>query len=363
MNLGKNQHAELQSAIETEMEKYLVTIKHVRPVDAGSASGLVAEIYAQIKKDFGKVVEPFVLHSLVPKLLAGVWMACRETELAGRVPRHLKEAVAAAVSMTNRCPYCVDAHTIMLNASGEHNVATSISHANYAKIGDAKARFLAQWASTTNAPNTESRSLLSFAPSEVPEIIGTAVFYQYMNRMATVLLSETPLPSNAYWLRSPLRRIAGMMFAGAVRTPKTAGESLRFLPNAELPSDLQWAKPNPTVAQAFARFSATIDETGEQSIPLQVRKHLTMFVSKWQGKPVPPDKHWISSETNQFNESAKSAAQLALLAAVAPWQIDDFTILGFRRYFPEDRMLLGTLAWGSFLAAKRIGTWIQQSST
>jgi len=143
-----------------------VTIKHVRLVDASSASGLVAEIYAQIKKDFGKVVEPFVLHSPLPKLLAGAWMACRETELAGRVPRYMKEAVAAAVSMTNRCPYCVDAHTIMLNAAGEHNAATSISHANYAKIGDAKTRSLAQWASTTNTPNNESQSLLSFAPRD-----------------------------------------------------------------------------------------------------------------------------------------------------------------------------------------------------
>jgi len=101
------------------MERYLVTIKHVRPVDAGSASGLVAEIYSQIKKDFGKVVEPFVLHSPLPKLLGGVWMACRETELAGSLPRYMKEAVAAAVSMTNRCPSCVAAHTIILNAAGE----------------------------------------------------------------------------------------------------------------------------------------------------------------------------------------------------------------------------------------------------
>ena len=345
------------------MENYIVTIKHIHATEEGSASGLVAEIYSQIKKDFGKVVEPFVLHSPLPKLLAGTWMVCRETELTGSVPRNIKEAVAAAVSMTNRCPYCVDAHTIMLDAAGDHNAAASISHARIAQIRDPKTRSLAQWAATTNTPDTESQSLISFAPQEVPEIIGTTVFYHYINRMANVLLSETPLPSNANWLKSPLRRIAGTMFARAVRHPKTAGESLNLLPEAELPADLQWAKPNPTIAQAFARFSAAIEEAAEQSIPLQVRKHITDFINNWQGAPITPSKRWIVSETNQLDEPAKSTAQLALLAAVAPWQMDDSTILWFKRHFPEDRSLLSTLAWGSFSAAKKIGTWIQPSTT
>jgi hypothetical protein len=42
----------LQSALETELEKCLVTIKHVRPVETSLAGGLVAKIYSQIKKDF-----------------------------------------------------------------------------------------------------------------------------------------------------------------------------------------------------------------------------------------------------------------------------------------------------------------------
>jgi AhpD family alkylhydroperoxidase len=121
-------------------------------------------------------------------------MACRETELTGSVSRGLKEAVAAAISVSNRCPYCVDAHSIMLNATGEHAVADSLNHARYSEIKDAEMRSVIQWALNTKKPEMEMPRLLSLEPNEEPEIIGTAVFYHYINRVATVLLSETPYP-------------------------------------------------------------------------------------------------------------------------------------------------------------------------
>ena len=333
-------------------------IRYIHPVKIGSAQGLVGEIYAQIKTDFGRVVEPFALHSPLPKLLAGAWMACRETELTGSVARSLKEAVAAAISVLNRCPYCVDAHSIMLDAVGEHAVANSLNHARYSEIKDAEVRSIIQWALNTNQPEKEMPRPLSLVPQQEPEIIGTAVFYHYINRMATVLLSETPLPSNRTWLKSPLRRIAGRMFAGAVNRSKTAGESLKFLPAAELPAYLRWAEANPVIAQAFARFSAAIDEVGH-AIPLRGREHIEAFVGKWQGESVSQDRRWIEYETEGFGEPVKSMVQLAMLAAVAPWQVDERRILRFRRYFPEEHVLLSTLAWGSFVAAKRIGTWMR----
>lgn len=334
-------------------------IKYIHPVKTGLAQGLVAEIYAQIKRDFGRVVEPFVLHSPLPELLAGAWMACRETELTGIVPRSTKEAVAAAVSTINRCQYCVDAHTIMLDAIGEHIIASSINRSRYSQIADAKVRSIILWALGTNTPQTEVPTLFLSNPQEAPEIIGTAVFYHYINRMATVLLGETPLPSNSPWLKSSLRRIAGSMFARSAHRLVTPGESLKFLPPAELPADLYWAEANPVIAKAFARFSAVVDEVGERNIPLEVRKHVAAFINKWQGEPVGPGKNWIEYETRGFDEAAKSSAQLILLTSVAPWQIGEYDVLGFRKHFPDERLLLSTLVWGSFLAARKIGTWIR----
>lgn len=121
-----------------------MTTKYIHPVKANSAEGLVSQVYAQIKRDFGSLVEPFTLHSPSPKLLAGVWMVCRETELAGNVRRDIKEAIAATVSKINQCPYCVDAHTIMLNATGKRNVARLISNENYDQISDSEVRACVQ---------------------------------------------------------------------------------------------------------------------------------------------------------------------------------------------------------------------------
>ena len=78
----------------------------------------MAEIYGQIRRDFGAVPDPFLLHSANPRLLGGVWAVCRETLVASRAPRHLTELVATVVSQINSCPYCVDAHTTMLRADG-----------------------------------------------------------------------------------------------------------------------------------------------------------------------------------------------------------------------------------------------------
>ena len=145
----------------------------------------MAEVYSQIKLEFGSLVEPFTLHSPIPKLLAGAWMAARESQLAGSIRRDIKEAVAATVSKINQCPYCVDAHTIILKATGEHKTAWAIATGNYDQIQDSKVQAVVKWALTTRFPRSNHMRAPPFSRKEAPEIIGTAVFYHYINRMAS----------------------------------------------------------------------------------------------------------------------------------------------------------------------------------
>ncbi len=334
-------------------------IKYLHPIRPKQADGLVAEIYTQIKRDFGKVVDPFLLHSQLPKLLAGVWMACRETELVGKVPRTTKEAVAAAVSVGNQCPFCIDAHTIMLNAAGERTTANAIEGKRLYEIAEPKVKAIAEWALATTSPNNKNLRSPPFSKEEAPEIVGTAVFYHYINRMAIILLGDTPLPSNSALLKSPLKRVAGLMFRGAVKLHKNMGESLDFLPPTDLPDDLRWAKTNPVVAQAFARFAAATNQVGEVSLSPEVREQVAGFVERWQGESIGVSKQWMETETCQLDEAQRSAAQLALLAALTPHQINERDILRFRDHFPDDTVLLGTLSWASFSVALRIGAWAQ----
>jgi AhpD family alkylhydroperoxidase len=246
-----------------------MAIRHVHPVKPNSAQGLVAEVYAQVKRDFGRIAEPFMLHSPLPNLLAACWMACRETELAGSVPRKLKEAVAASVSNANHCTYCVDAHSIMLDAAGEKKTARAIRDNRCDEISDANLKLIVRWAQATSIPKSPLLLSPPFTRQEAPEIIGTAVYYHYMNRMATILLGESPLPTSSWLFRGAVERAASHMFQDAVNTPRKQGTSLHLLPKTPLPTDMQWAKPSTEIAWAFSAFAKAVEEAGELGVAVR----------------------------------------------------------------------------------------------
>jgi AhpD family alkylhydroperoxidase len=336
-----------------------MVIKYISPVKPNSANGLVAGVYAQVERDFGRVVEPFQLHSPLPKLLAGVWMVCRETEVVGIVPRATKEVVAATVSQLNNCPYCVDAHTIMLSAMGQGKTANAISKARYEDISEEKLFMIVEWALATTSPRSELIRRAPFSKQEMPEIIGTAVFYHYMNRMANVLLSETPLPISRGWLKGPMKSIASQTFTNAINRAKTVGDSLNFLPKTDLPNDLRWAKTSANVAYAYACFAEAVEEAGEQTLEAEVRAHVLEELSQWTGKASELSLAWSEDAISHFDEAKQSAARLAVLTALAPDRIEAEDVFSFRKHFPEDTKLVGALAWASFSAARKIGTWLQ----
>jgi AhpD family alkylhydroperoxidase len=323
-------------------------IKYIQPINPKNAEGLVKPVYEQIERDFGRIVEPFLMHSALPELLAGAWMACRETELVGAVPRNIKEAVATAVSVQNQCSYCTDAHAIMLSAGGDKTLAKAIRNGDLSKIKDEQTRAIVQWAL--------KGSPAKFTDPEAAEIVGTAVYFHYINRMANVLLSETPFPTKQPLLKGILTPFANRMFSSAIRQPKTAGDSLDFLPEADLPEDMAWAKPAANVAGAFARFAKVIDIDGEFAVPLKVRLEVKAEIEEFVAEGNEMNQNMVAKLTGQFNDEAfKSAAKLTLMTAFMPCRVDEKIVAEFRKHYPEDTKLLGALAWASFTAARKIG--------
>jgi len=328
-------------------------IKYIHPVSPKQAEGSVAEIYGQIKRDFGRVVEPFLLHSQLPELLAGAWMACRETELVGNVPRSIKEAVAAAVSTQNQCPYCVDAHSIMLRAGGDKKLAQAVEMGRLGQIEDEQTKAIVN--RILNGTDT------AFTAAEAPEIVGTAVYFHYINRMANVLLSETPLPSSNRLLRGGLMGVAASMFSEAVKLPKTVGDSLEFLPHADLPKDLNWARGADHVAGAFARFAKVVEIDGAYALPNEVQRLVEEQISRGiDGKIEFTAKEAAELTGKLRDEALEAAAKLALLTAFASYRVDEQTVAAFRKHYPEDEKLVAALAWASFTAARKIGSQINK---
>lgn len=287
-------------------------MKYITPVRPGAARGLVADVYKQIKRDFGALVDPFVVHSISPELLAAVWGACRESELVGVVPREIKETVAVTISKTNQVPFCVDAHVVMLHALKAHEVADALLHDRPDRFPE-PTRQAFEWSRATAQP----AALLSpFAEQETAEMIGTAVFFHYMNRVATVLLDETPLPSSRKSLKGLLSRIAGWYFSFAARRPKTPGDSLAFLPDAPLPEDLAWASTSRTLAGAWARFALEIERQGQAALPKDTRALASTVIRNLEGPANELRNGSLEAAVQPLPSDQRSAARLVLLSTL-----------------------------------------------
>jgi AhpD family alkylhydroperoxidase len=318
------------------------------------AEGLVAEVYAEIRHDFGAVVEPFTLHSPAPDLLAAVWRVFRESLIAGEADRYLKEAVATAVSGTNRCPWCVDAHTIMLHAADRHDVAAAMRRGREPR--DPEAAALIAWAQASRSPGAAALASPPFDAASAPEFIGTAVSFHYINRTVSALLGPSPLPFGGRFGRAT-SRMAGRWFARAVNRP-TPPESSMAPPSASLPRNLAWAAPSPAIASAFAEFASAVNKAGAEALDRPTRALVEQRVVAWEGEFPPPTHSWVDEAVTELDREARPGARLALLAALAPYQIDGELIDVYRAQGADDRQIVAAIAWASFAAAGRVAEWL-----
>ncbi|MGW4273558.1 carboxymuconolactone decarboxylase family protein [Streptomyces seoulensis] len=316
-------------------------IRHITAVRQAAASGPVAEVYAQARREFGIVAPPLALHSPAPKNLAAAWLLLRETLLAeGRVDRAAKEAVATAVSRANDCPYCVEVHEAtlaVLDGVGAHGP-------------------LADWAHGAGTAPGARRTPPPFDAQDAPEILGTAVTFHYLNRMVRLFLPDSPVPAAAPAAgRAPVMR----MVARALRPDRghtvVPGASLGLLPAAPLPAGLDWAKTNPAVAGALSRAVASVDAAAERWIPDAVRDLLHAELAVRDGAAPGPSRAWLAETTAGLPEGHLSTARLALLIALNPHQITAADIDAFRAVRPGDRELVELASWAALTAAVHTG--------
>ena len=187
----------------------------------------------------------------------------------------IREAATAAVSRINECPFCVDVHTTMLHGGTEHSLAKSLLNGDVDNLPPSRTGRIVEWALAGHSPDAEIVKSPPFSEEEAPEFIGTAVAFHYINRMVNIFLDDSPIPVPSFlkWLKAPLGRLAGSLFGKRILGLSVEpGDSLSFLPNAPLPDEFSWAKSNTTVAGAFARFAAVIEEAGKTVVPIRVRE-------------------------------------------------------------------------------------------
>lgn len=325
--------------------------------------GLVAEVFEEMGREFGVLAEALTLHHPIPPLLAAAWSSLRETVIAGRwVPRAAKEAMALAISDANRCPYCVDAHGMMLHALGEGDAERSLV-AGREPPDDPRLARLAAWAAATGRAGDPRLEEPPFAASEEPEVVGTVCCFQYINRLATVLLGPSPLPAPARWMRGTAVRLAGRVLARSARQRPEPGSSLGRLPSAPTPGHLGWARRSPVILHVFSAFALVLEEAilppaGRPILGPESQTLVRRVLATWNGEEPPLGSRWLEEPLEAAAEEDRPAVRLALLTALAPHRVEERAVGAFRARHPSDAALLALLAWSAHEAAKRISSWL-----
>lgn len=334
-------------------------VRYVTTVPPGQARGLVAEVYAQVADESRMVVPPALLHSPVPPLLAAYWMLMREPLIAsGAVDRLAKEALAAAVSVANICPYCADMHSAgMYDLSGEH-AAEAIVHDRVEDIEDPRLRELAGWARAAHLPDEVLGRPAAFAEPHRAELVGVVVSFHYITRMVNVFLPSFLLPPRLGPRgRRRFKQGIGRILGPTLRADRVPGRSVPLLPPAPLPAAAGWAAGHPAVAGAVSRAHAAFEAAGQRSVPPGVRELVRQRLARWRGEETGLSRQWCEGLIGELPAGQRPAARLALLTALASYQVDEDVVGEFRRVAPDDATLVETVAWAAFAAAYQVGTW------
>jgi AhpD family alkylhydroperoxidase len=332
------------------------TVRHVSVVSPKAAAGVVRAVYEQARKEVGMLPEPVTMFSASPDLLVATWAPFRESLMStGHAPRVVKEAVAAQVSALNQCPYCVDAHTIMLYGSGAGSFATSLLSGATERAGDPQLVAVAEWVqSSMTRPSAPAPA--PFPPEQIPEILGTMTEFHFLNRVIDVLLTGTFLPGTER-AKGIARRVAGKVLGKRIRAIRTPGGAVGLTAGHPLPADLSWAAPQPAIAAAYASLAAATDAAAARIVPASVVSLVGQTLDHWDGRFPGPSRAWLTDLLAGLPAADRAAGALALLTALAPFQVIESDVEAFRAGRPDDADLLGLLSWAAFSAARTIAAW------
>ncbi|MFJ2256883.1 carboxymuconolactone decarboxylase family protein [Streptomyces sp. NPDC087844] len=317
--------------------------RHTEPLPPRSATGRTAQVYRQLAADFGiENAATFVVLSSSPELMAAAWALMRESLLAGDGSRTGKELAAFGVSRANKCPFCVDAHTLLLHATGDHALAERLARGK-APEREIQARMVA-WGEATRVPGSPDLTPLPFFVRHTAAYVGTALSFHFINRIVSALLTENLLPGNVQRFRT-VRSLVGRSVAKTVRRRLVPGTSLALLDGGAGPGPA-WAAGT-AVGPAYAALRAAAT-AGSAPLTEADQNLVRDTVALWDGTHQPMIWDALPGRAD------RPGARLALLAALAPYRITDEDVAAWKKPPYTDHCLVGLVAYGAFAAVDRI---------
>jgi hypothetical protein len=88
-----------------------------------------------------------------------------------------------------------------------------------------------------------------------------------------------------------------------------------------------------------------------------VRELVSDRLDSWRGEETGLSRDWCERLIERLPEPDRPAGRLALLTALASYQVDEEVIGLFRARHADDATLIEAAAWASFAAARKVGSW------
>ena len=201
---------------------------------------------------------------------------------------------------------------------------------------------------------------LPLPAGQLTELAGVAVTFQYLNRMVNIFLGESPLPQGTpAGLRGGLMRMTGkMMLALGARSPargRVAGPAAASAAARRAVLGGRQSRASPTRSPARPPQSA-------RPAPARSRSPCATSSSassrRWNGLPPGLSRSWADDAVSTLAPQHRAAGRLALLTALASYQVGESDIEEFRQDSPGDEALIELTSWASLAAARRVGTWL-----
>src|SRR5262245_66399845 len=288
--------------------------------------------------------------------MAAMWTVGHESILVDdRLDRITKESMNAVLSQVNDCPYCGDMLISLVHAGGKHEAASSIFDAREAHITDATLRTRLAWVKSIATPGTITHLPTPFTAGELPEAIASLMVMSDINRFSHVVMDGSPVraPLGLQGVKAAALRLFGGELSSTHVEPLTPGRALPLLPPASLPTDMQWAIPNPRIADALARWATVVERETSGVVSPAVRELVARNLQDWKGALMPISRSWVDPEVSVLTGQDRAIARLALVLVKAPYQVDETLVEDVLSEDRGEERFIRILAWASFSGARR----------
>jgi hypothetical protein len=176
-----------------------------------------------------------------------------------------------------------------------------------------------------------------------------------INRFSHVVMTDSPV-SAPFGLRS-IKALALKLFGSELEVTRQValepGRALALLPEAELPADMQWARRNPRVADAVARYAAAVEREGAKAISTHAKSVILASLDKWNGEQMPLDGLWIDEDIGSLSGEDRAIARLAIVLAKASYRVTEDMVTDVLGDNGDEERFIRILAWSSSVAARR----------